>query len=300
MMRIRGSFAILAAALAVAGLPGCGDSKPVVEKVDSGWTVTKTATIEGLQHPECVVVDPPTGVAYISNMVAPKETFWVEDGTGFITKLKPGGEVDVLKWKDSTKEEPINSPKGMCIVKNVLHVADIKRVLRFQTSDGQALPPVTIKGAQRLNDMAFDGAFAYVSDTATGKIWKLEGDKPVELKSPPGVNGITFNSGRMFAVSWTTHELYELDPAGKNDPRRLKVASYFDSLDAVEVLQDGSFLLSDFGGGKVCVVSPKAKTVRTIAVGTTPADIGIDFLRDLLYVPEMTANKVTVYKLTKK
>ena len=135
---------------------------------------------------------------------------------------------------------------------------------------------------------------------STGKIWKLEGDKPVELKAPPGVNGITFNSGKMFAVSWTEHELYELDPAGKNDPRPLKVASYFENLDAVEVLQDGSFLLSDFGGGKVCVFSPNTKTVHTIATGTTPADIGIDFRKDLLYVPEMSANKVTIYKLEKK
>ena len=116
------------------------------------------------------------------------------------------------------------------------------------------------------------------------------------------INGITFFKEKMYAVSWSEHDLYELDSGGKAEPKPFGLAKHFKNLDAVEVLRDGTFIVSDYGGGKIYTVSPDGKTVHTIieTKGDTPADFGLDRKRSLLYVPYMKSSRVVVYKLEKK
>ena len=105
----------------------------------------------------------------------------------------------------------------------------------------------------------------------------------------------------MYGVSWSQHDIYELDPTGQAAPRPLGVAKHFKSLDGIEVLGDGTFIVSDFIDGKVCAVSPDGKTVRALVEGLdTPADLGLDEARGLLYVPTLVANQARVYKIAKK
>jgi hypothetical protein len=106
--------------------------------------------------------------------------------------------------------------------------------------------------------------------------------------------------GKLFAVSWTLHEVYELDPTGKEEPRSFGVASHFTNLDGIEVLEDGSFLVSDFTGNKLAVIAPDRKTVRVLKEIESPADIGLDRVRSLLYVPQFMKNRVAVFKLERK
>ena len=53
---------------------------------------------------------------------------------------------------------------------------------------------------------------------------------------------------------------------GKTPPKPFGLAAHFKSLDAIEVLDDGTFLVSDFPGNKVCTISADRKTVRKIIV----------------------------------
>ena len=229
------------------------------------WTATKLTVIDKMNAPESVLVDPATGAAYVSNMETDKGQYWGEDGTGFVSRLKPGGELDVLRWKESSARLRLHCPKGMCMFGGSVHVADDTRVVRFAVDSAGASG--TVKGirGKRLNDMATDGRAVYVSDTGAGKIYKTDGVLVEEVKAPPAVNGITFFKDKMFAVSWDLHDVYELDRAGKKEPKPFGVAEHFQSLDAIEVLDDGTFIVTDCTGGKVCTISPDRKTVRTLA-----------------------------------
>ena len=72
-------------------------------------------------------------------------------------------------------------------------------------------------------------------------------------------------------------------------------------LDAgIEVLDDGTFIVSDLPAKKVFSVSPDRKTVRTLAELDSPADIGLDRKRNLLYVPQFFKNQAVVFKLVNK
>jgi DNA-binding beta-propeller fold protein YncE len=263
-----------------------------------GWRAYELASIGRFDAPECTLADPASGAVYVSNIATAKQEYWVDDGTGFISRLKPGGAPDAMKWKDSAPDLPLNGPKGMCIVAGRLYVADNTRVVCYPLAGDEPGRRIEIPGARRLNDMAADGTSAYVSDTATGKIYGIDPQGKIsELKGPPSANGITFFKGRMFGVSWDLHEVYELDPTGKEEPKPFGLAKHFKNLDGIEVLDDGTFLVSDFTGGKVFAVSSDRKTVQAILSIRSPADIGLDRQRSLLYVPSLQANVVSAYKL---
>lgn len=296
--------------LAIALLVAAGRS-------DAEWTAKRLAVVKGFQTPESAAVEPNSGTVYVSNVVAAKvpegkSPYWAEDGVGFISRMDPGGKIDVLKWKERTAQGPLNAPKGICFGWGRLWVADITRLVWLDLSGQQPDGAMTVRGAQRLNDVATDGAAVYVSDTATGNVHRIaRGDHRV-VEAPKGVNGITFSAGKMYAVSWSLHEVYRLDrrsPAqrrlrsardAREGPVPLGLAAHFKGLDGIEVLDDGTLLVSDFPGNKVSAISPDRKSVRTLIETTTPADIGLDRKRLLLYVPLFTKDLVEVYQLNKR
>ncbi|HOX38402.1 MAG TPA: hypothetical protein PL033_10485 [Candidatus Brocadiia bacterium] len=264
------------------------------------WTAAHVAIIEGFKVPESVCVDGETGFAYVSNIEGEKETWWGDDGQGFISRLTPDGKVEAMGWHDSRPGDLINSPKGLCIYKGDLYAADNTRLIRFTLSLGIPGQIIPVPGTARINDMATDGKAVWFTDTATGKIWRLDAGGFSEIKPLDSVNGITFGGGRMFGVSWNNHEVYELDPTGQAEPQPFGVAEHFTNPDGIEVLDDGSFLVSDFMGNKVCVIAPDRKTVKTLIAIETPADIGLDRARGLLYIPLFMPGKVAIFKLEKK
>ena len=266
-----------------------------------GWTAQEVGAIGAMDVPECVAVDPATGIAYVSNMVAAKpDAFWADDGTGFLSRLRPGGNLESLRWKDSTPDHPLHSPKGMCVLQNVLYVADNTRLVGYALGDKGPAKPIQGPVGQKLNDLATDGEAVYISDTAAGVVYRCGTDGVRPIKAPEGVNGITFFKGRMFAVSWTLHDVYELDPTGEDIPIPFGLAAHFTNLDGIEVLDDGTFVVSDFYGHKISTIAPDRRTLRTLVTVTTPADIGLDRDRMLLYVPQFEAGRVVVYHLRKE
>ncbi len=297
-LRIAGLTALTAL---VAVLAGCGTPAGQAPAADAGGTyrLEELAVVEGFDVPECVLVDPVADKVYVSNMQTTGEQFWSDDGNAFISRLDPRGLIDKRKWIVSDRDTPLSEPKGMCLTGRLLHVADNTRV-RTYTLPSMVCEKIAIDGAMRINDMAAHDGVAYASDTAAGRIYKL-GDEITVLKAPESVNGVTFDKfGRMFAVSWDNHEVYELDPAGEKDPEPFGLAEHFTKLDAIEILDDGTFIVSDFHGHKVCEISPDRKTVTTLVEVSSPADIGLDRQRMLLYVPSFEQNKVHVYQIKRR
>lgn len=276
---------------------GCGSGQ------DGQWRAMMLTQIHGFDAPESAFVVPATGQVYVSNIVLAPEgddsRYIATDGTGFITSLRAGGQIDHMRWAQSSDAAPLHSIKGICVTGGILYVADIDRVRRISVRTGKAIAPIVIPGASFLNDVASDGKYVYVSDTGTGKIHRIYGNDHTAIPGPESANGIAFAGGKMFVVSWELHEIYEVDPTGKTDPIPFGLADKFGGLDGIVALPDGKFLVSDLKAGKIDVVSQDRKTVRTLLNIREPADIAVDHERGVLYVPLLSDNTLGIYKLWK-
>ena len=288
----------------------------------AAWDVKKIAEVEGFEIPECVVIDSKNNKAYVSNVAAAVEgegydRFWADDGNGFISEFSlpespqrrrkragnPSLEEKKITPKDfarSSEEFRFSGPKGMCVFDNSLWVTDIDRVLVFSLDGKHAPQVVEVPEAIALNDMASDGQFAYVTDSAAGKCYRLHANgKHEEIPAPKGINGITFHKNKMYGASWGLSDIYELDRDGVKPPRAFGLTEYFKTPDGIEVLDDGTFLVSDSEGNQVVAIAPDEKTVTPIIECAAPADIGIDRSRGLLFVPRFFESGVDIYQLSR-
>ena len=288
--------------------------------VHAAWHATKIAEVDGFQIPECVVVDAENKRAYVSNVAAAAEgegyeRFWADDGNGFISQFSvpdaPQGrrrksdnqpsaqkEIQATDLARSSEKFRFSGPKGMCLLGDTLWVTDINRVLVFSLNGKFAPHVVEVPGAIALNDMASDGQFVYVTDSAAGKCYRLHSNgKHEEIPAPKGINGITFHKNKMYGASWVLSDIYELDRDGVKPPRAFGLSEHFKTPDGIEVLADGTFLVSDSEGNQVVSIAPDEKTVTPLIECAAPADIGIDRSRGLLFVPRFFESKVDIYKL---
>ncbi|MCK4999007.1 MAG: hypothetical protein KAS23_05710 [Anaerohalosphaera sp.] len=304
---MRNSILTLAAIIAgsVLLVTGCSESESdngtVPGAWESVWKIEQIAVIEGLDLPECVAIDKANGNLYVSNVVTPDESFWVDDNNGFISQVKPDGTIKKLKWLKSTATTPIHDPKGMCILGRKLYFNDNTKIKYISLDEPGEVGVITIEGAKKLNDLATDGKSVWATDTETGKVFCISADGSIrQIPAPASINGITCYQGKVFAVSWDLHEVYELDPTGVKEPAAFGLASHFTALDSIEVLGDNSFIVTDFKGNQLCWISADRKTVRQLAELTSPADVGYDRVNNLLYVPQLLENRVVIYKLTRK
>jgi sugar lactone lactonase YvrE len=261
------------------------------------WQLEKFPVfISGFDSPECVALDEKRDMIYVSNIQTKTAGYWEKDEKGFISLMEGEGMLKKLRWKDSTEEYPLSAPKGMCVCEGLLYVADIDRVVTYSLA-GEAVKTIEIPGAKMLNDAVAHEGFAYVSDTGTGKIWKL-GLPMSEIKGPPSANGLTFDAdGRMYCASYEAHEIYQVDPSGVEEPRPLGLAKHFAGLDSIEILADGTMIVSDVKGNRIYSVSADHKSVQSLAEVDAPADVGLDRKRNLLYVPMLYKGQVAIYKL---
>jgi hypothetical protein len=275
---------------------GCGRKAP-----QPAWSVEPVRVVEGFDAPECALCDPERDVVYVSNIETSEKGYWLADGEGFISVVNPDGVVRELRAIDGTEESPLDAPKGMALLDGYLYFNDLSVLKRYDLDDPNAVEAIELDGAMKLNDIASDGEAIWVSDVEASRIYRVDGDlKVTEIHAPENVNGVTCYDGKIFAVSWYHHDLYELDPTGVNQPVPFGLAEHFTNLDGIEVLDDGTFIVSDFTGNRICTVGPDRKTVRTLVEMETPADIGLDRERGLLYVPQLAINKLVIFRLTKQ
>lgn len=292
------AWALVALTLICGLFTGCVQSQ-------GHWSARRLAVLEGFKTPESVVADPSTHYIYVSNVVAAQqgegyEPYWADDGVGFISQLDSPHKPLAREHFKSGPAARLSAPKGMCVLNRALWVADITKLVVFDL-DGKRPPrTIIVPGSARLNDVATDGKSVFVSDTQTGRIHQISPDgSHRHFAGPPSVNGITFHHGVLYAASWSLHDLFVVDIQGKTPPVAMGLNLYFSSLDGIEALPDGSLLASDFLGGKVVLISPDRRQVRTLITTPTPADIGLDRRRMILYVPLFKSDKVEVYQLNR-
>ncbi|MBW2525574.1 MAG: SMP-30/gluconolactonase/LRE family protein [Deltaproteobacteria bacterium] len=269
-------------------------------------------TIQGFKTPESVLYDPSADLYLVANINgAPL----IADDNGFIARVKPDGTVHKMRWIDGRREEvTLNAPKGMAIVKDVLYVADLDHLRKFDAKTGTPTGEIAIEGATFLNDVAVgpDGT-VYVSDSGlkqgdkgfepsgTDAVYRIDAEagtataiaKGEELGRP---NGLFVDGEGVWVVTFGSGELYRLDQDGKRvDVHKLPGGS----LDGVIRLANGQLIISSWST-KTIYRGPKQGPFKPLfSPVNAPADIGFDPKRNRLLVPRFNDHLVELRALPK-
>jgi hypothetical protein len=237
--------------------------------------------------PESVLPDSKNKVLYVSLIDG---AGWAADGRGGVGKLSVDG-----KSYDSTWITGLNAPKGLGMAGNRLYVADISQVIVIDIPAGRIEKRLAIDSAQGLNDITVDDrGVVYVSDSKTGRIWRIENDQPsLYLENMKGVNGLKamgqdllIGAGKSFIK------------ADKNKTLT-KIAELPQAIDGIEPVGSGNYIVTSWGG-YIYYVSAKGQTetlLETYQQKKNTADIGYDEKTQTLYVPTFNGKQVVAYKL---
>lgn len=278
------------------------------------WSVAVSATEPakrivvadvGLATPESVEYNAVEDVYLVTNINGDP---LAADGNGFISKLKPNGDVMDLKWIDGEKEGvTLNAPKGAAIVGKNLFVADINQVHVFSLPDGRQKKSITLSESSFLNGITPGaGDYVYVTDSGFGdgfvpsgtdaiyKVWSngqyetIIKDKDKDMGAP---NGIWDDNGRLVVVTFGSGKVISIDRSGK---QTTLPATPHGELDGLVKLKDGRFLLSSWGGSAIYAMN-KDHTFTVFADSLdAPADLGIDTKRKRLLIPLFKQNKIVI------
>lgn len=282
-------------------------------------------TVIGVDRPESVLHDTKHDVYLVSSIKdGPRDV----DNNGFISRIAPDGQVLALKWiEGGVNGVTLNAPKGSTIANEILYVADIDNVRKFNAKTGQPLGSILFPDARFLNDVSSDKhGNVYVTDigfttvpafgeSGADAIYKITAKDKVSVIAQGNAllhhpNGIAvLPNGKLQVVTYDpfqgTKELYTIDMQG-NKSNVITMPTGL--LDGVVVLKDRGLLVSSWVGfedqshSKVYLVKPNG-TITEVASGFTnyASDIGWDAKRSRLLVPELpdpgTGGRVTIRTL---
>lgn len=263
----------------------------------------------GLSTPESVLYDAQNDIYLVSNINGNPSA---ADGNGYISRLSPDGTVLELKWIDGESEGvALNAPKGMAISGGVLYVSDITDVRLFDANTGAPKGSVAIAGSAFLNDaVAGPDGSVYVSDSgisfATGEMQVVEGADAIYRVDASGAtklvggdldrpNGLAVKDGTILMVAFGNKGL--LLGFGPDGAARSSKETGLGGLDGIEILPDGSALISSWATGAIHKLTPSGETSIVVENVPTPADLGYDTKRNRVLIPIFTENRLVFVDL---
>lgn len=251
----------------------------------------KWKTPPNLPVPESVIHDAKGNVLYVACINGKPDE---KDGNGTIAKVGTDGKIVAVDWATG-----LDAPKGMGIHDGTLYVADITAVRSISLATGKITGSVEIEGAQFLNDITVDKkGNVYVSDTQTGKIHLVKGNKAdVYFESPElaGINGLLALDNGLYIVSFASGNAFKLSADKKLTPAG-KIA---EGADGVVSVGKDEYLVSSWHGEVYYVDSKGAKKLLDTKDKVNAADIEYDPKTKTLYVPTFFANSVDAYTFSK-
>jgi len=299
-----GAFPLLVG-LALLGACGGADDAATGEAMDHDMAAPEGPMVVagvGFETPESALHDPTADVYLVSNIAgAPTEA----DGNGFISRVDPSGEVLDLRWIDGAADGvTLNAPKGMALSDGLLYVTDIDCIRMFDAVTGEPAGERCVEGATFLNDLAphpeggvvfsDSGMDAAFESSGADAVYHLMGDamgtvaEGAELGRP---NGVAMNAGRALMVTFGSGEVYSFGEDGSSEVIATLEGG---QLDGVEILSDGTVLISDWGSSCVVELTEAGAFECRIPDMEAPADIGYDASRDQVLIPLFNADELHI------
>jgi hypothetical protein len=237
--------------------------------------------------PESVLPDLKNNLLYVSLIEGGP---WDADGIGGIGHLTTKGTGYDSMWITG-----LNAPKGLGMYKDKMYAADISDVVVIDIPKGKLIRKIPIEGASGLNDITVnDKGIVFVSDSKTGRIWKLENDKPtLYLENVTGANGLkAVNEGLVYAKGPALMIADE-----KKQIRQ--IANVGQDIDGIEPVGNGDYIATSWPG-YIFYVYANGQTelmLETHDQKINSADIGYDQAEKILYVPTFFDKRIVAYQL---
>lgn len=273
------------------------------------WSASCTSEPPGYDTPESVVHDAEQDVYLVSNI---NGSPFAKDGNGYIARVKPDGGMQrhwVLGGRDGVT---LNAPKGLALGGDVLWVADIDVLRKFDRHSGKPLGDIPIPGATFLNDVSVapDGT-VYCSDTGldaqfaptgTDAIWRIGADgAPAPLIRGPELgqpNGIVARDLGVYVVSWRDGTFYQVDAKGRRTDLGRAPKAQLDGLVRMEVTKDGAaspvWFATSWAGACIYRFDTSGACTAVGPLLEQPADCGLDGKRGRLLIPLFGKNRIEI------
>lgn len=274
------------------------------DPIDEGIREPLFVSDVGFKTPESVLHDPREDRYLVSNIDG--SPLGVDD-TAFISRVRPDGKVENLKWIDAARADvQLDAPKGMAILGEVLYVADISKVRKFDRVSGKPLGAIEIPGATFINDLCADAdGNLYASDSGiaagfrpsgTDAVYKIvKGTELTPFARDVGLgrpNGLQADAAGLWVVTFGSGELYRITGAGpREEVRRLPKGS----LDGIARLGNRLFV-SSWEASAVYELE-NGEFVERVSELATPSDIAVDDKRKRLLIPLFYDNTLVIYPL---
>ncbi len=256
--------------------------------------------LRGMDKPDSFIVDPATGMYYVSNVVGSPRA---KDGIAYIVKLGAKGKLIDKHFITSGKNGvTLNAPKGLAISGSNLYVADIDTVRRFDKNSGKLLGTVDLAllGARDLNGLALgpDGHL-FVLDTRGNTIFKIDPSKVYQvtiLARGPGLGLpkgmvyerphnrllVTTGSGKIIAMDMQGNILTVFQGA-------------FKSLDGIDLDHEGNMIVSSSKAGEIYRIKKYSALEVLRKNMITPTGISFDARNNQVLVPSLDGGIVFTF-----
>lgn len=235
-----------------------------------------SVTIKG---PESALFDSKSNSIFVSSM-----------GSGSVAQLDLKGKVIKADWATG-----LNSNKGSAFYNGLFYTAETSAVAVIDNT-GKVVKRIPIEGAGMLNDLAIDSkGIVYVSDTRTGKVHRIENDKPtIYLENIAGANGLLTVNTDLYVVGSTTFQKVNANKVMS------KISEGFEGgLDGIVPIGDKEFILSNYKGILYYVNADGTNQVLldSRANKIMANDISYDSKTKTLYVPSFGTNRIIAYQV---
>ena len=269
-------------------------------------------SISGFDIPESVLYDDELDVYFVSNITAHATR---KDNTGFISRVRPDGTIESLKFIEGGRGTALHAPKGMQTRGDTLWVVDVDSVRAFNKRTGAVLTALDLTGLQPVlaNDVAYasDGTL-YISDTGLQfqeprgarwsnvyRIFRRNAAGAVEVvlqdTAMAGPNGLLWDPARnaLLIGSLRTTPVLMWRPGEQS---ATVVARGTGGFDGITRSSKGRIFLSSQDGSSVLELINNRLT-RLIDNLDAPADIGYDTKRDRVLIPLLNAGRIEIWEL---
>lgn len=231
-----------------------------------------------LKGPESATFDPGSNTIFVSSM-----------NNGTIVRMDLNGKIINGNWLTGLK-----SNKGLGFYKGLLYTAETAAVAVIDIEKAVIIKRIPIEGAIMLNDLEVDAkGIVYVSDTRTGKVYRIEDGKPsLYLENIAGANGLMAVGNDLYVAGSASFQKVNAQK------EIIKIGEgYENGLDGIVMISKNEFILSNYRGMLYSVQADGSKQVLLDSRDKKimANDISYNKKTKTLFVPSFSTNRVIAY-----